>query len=115
GPDLRGVAGRFSRDDLFTAILEPGRDVSARYKTALVATVDGQVYQGMVVYEAVDGLILQTGATATVRLAGDQVAARRDAPGALMPAGLLDKVSDREVADLYAYLKTLGPPDDGRR
>ena len=28
GPDLRGVTGRFSRDDLFTAILQPGRDIS---------------------------------------------------------------------------------------
>ena len=28
----------------------------------------------------------------------------------LMPAGLLDKVSDTQIADLYAYLKTLGAP-----
>ena len=79
GPDLRGVASRFARDDLFTAILQPGRDVPARYRTALVATADGQVYQGMVAYEAVDSLILQTGATSTVRLAGDQIVSRRDA------------------------------------
>jgi putative heme-binding domain-containing protein len=107
GPDLRGVAGRFARDDLFTAILQPGRDVPARYRTELVATADGQVYQGMVVYEAVDSLILQTGATTTVRLAGNQIESRRDAPGSLMPTGLLDRLSDREIADLYAYLKTL--------
>jgi putative membrane-bound dehydrogenase-like protein len=108
GPDLRGAGGRFARDDLFTAILQPSRDVSARYQTTLVATADGQVYQGMIVYEAVDGVILQTGATSTIRLAGDQIAARRDAPGSLMPAGLLDKLSDREIADLYAFLKSLG-------
>jgi putative heme-binding domain-containing protein len=107
GPDLRGVAGRFARDDLFTAILQPGRDVPARYRTELVATADGQVYQGMVVYEAVDSLILQTGATTTVRLAGDQIESRRDAPGSLMPTGLLDRLSDRDIADLYAYLRTL--------
>ncbi len=94
GPDLRGVASRFARDDLFTAILQPGRDVPARYRTVLVATADGQVYQGMVAYEAVDSLILQTGATTTVRLAGDQIVSRRDAPGSLMPTGLLDKLSD---------------------
>jgi putative heme-binding domain-containing protein len=114
GPDLRGVAGRFARDDLFTAILQPGRDVPARYRTELVATADGQVYQGMVVYEAVDSLILQTGATTTVRLAGDQIESRRDAPGSLMPTGLLDRLSDRDIADLYAYLKTLGTADGGR-
>jgi putative membrane-bound dehydrogenase-like protein len=115
GPDLRGVAGRFSRDDLFTAILQPGRDVSARYRTDLVATADGQVYQGMVVYEAVDGIILQTGATTTIRLAGDQIVSRRDAPGSIMPTGLIDKLSDRDIADLYAYLKLLGAAEEGRR
>jgi putative membrane-bound dehydrogenase-like protein len=113
GPDLRGVTSRFARDDLFTAILQPGRDVPARYRTELVATADGQVYQGMVVYEAVDSLIFQTGATTTVRLAGDQIASRRDAPGSLMPTGLLDRLSDRDIADLYAYLKTLGTAAGG--
>jgi putative heme-binding domain-containing protein len=115
GPDLRGVASRFARDDLFTAIIQPGRDVPARYRTELVATADGQVYQGMVVYEAVDGLILQTGATTTVRLAGNQIESRRDAPGSLMPTGLLDRLSDGAIADLYAYLKTLGSADAGGR
>jgi putative heme-binding domain-containing protein len=115
GPDLHGVAGRFSRDDLFTAILQPGRDVSARYQTDLVATADGQVYQGMVVYEAVDGLIIQTGATTTVRLAGDQIVSRRAAPGSIMPTGLLDRLSDHEIADLYAYLKSLGAAETTRR
>lgn len=110
GPDLRGAASRFSRDDLFTAIVQPSRDVSARYRAALVATSDGQVHQGIVVYEAVDGLILQTGATSTIRLVGSQIDSRRDAEGSIMPAGLLDALSDREVADLYAYLKSLGAP-----
>ena len=108
GPDLSGAAGRFSRDDLFTAILQPSRDVPPRYRATLIATSDGQVYQGMIVYESADGLILQTGAATTARVAGSQVTARRPSPTSLMPVGLLDKLSDREIADLYAYLKGLG-------
>jgi putative heme-binding domain-containing protein len=107
GPDLQGVAGRFSREDLFTAIVQPSRDVAPRYRTVLVETTTGQTYQGLVIYEAVDGLILQT-ATSTVRVAGDQIAARRTSPLSLMPAGLLDHLADREIADLYAYLRSLG-------
>src|SRR5262249_6077299 len=63
GPDLQGVAGRFSRADLFTAILQPSRDVPARYQTTVIETTEGKVYQGLVIYEAVDGLILQTSST----------------------------------------------------
>src|SRR5262249_52805109 len=108
GPDLRGVAGRFSRDDLFTAIVQPSKDISPRYRTTLVATQDGKVYQGSVIYEAVDSLILQTGPATTVRIVNTQRPARRFTDTSLMPAGLLDKLTDREIADLYAYLRSLG-------
>ena len=107
GPDLSGVAGRFSRDDLFTAIVQPGRDVSSRYRTISVATADGKVYHGMIAYDAVDGLILQTGASTTVRIAGDEIISRRSSTASLMPVGLLDKLGDDQIADLYAYLKAL--------
>jgi putative membrane-bound dehydrogenase-like protein len=107
GPDLRGAAGRFSRDDLLTAIVQPSKDVSARYRTTQIATTDGKVYQGLVIYEAVDGLILQTGPATTVRIGGSQIESRGFSDTSLMPAGLMDKLSDREVADLLAYLKAL--------
>jgi putative heme-binding domain-containing protein len=107
GPDLRGVGGRFSRDDLLTAIIQPSKDVSARYRTTQITTTDGKVYQGLIIYEAVDGLILQTGAATTVRIAGGQIESRGVTETSLMPAGLLDKLIDREIADLLAYLKAL--------
>ncbi len=115
GPDLQGVTGRFSRADLFTAILQPSRDISPRYRTTLVATAAAKVYQGMVIYDAVDSLILQTGPATTVRLPGQQIVARRFTDHSLMPAGLLDKLSDREIADLYAYLKSLSSPSSKKR
>jgi putative heme-binding domain-containing protein len=107
GPDLRGAASRFSRDDLFTAILEPSRDVPPRYQATLVATQDGKQYQGAVIYDAVDSLILQTGAESVVRIANTQIAERRLSPTSLMPTGLLDMLSDAELADLYAYLRSM--------
>jgi putative membrane-bound dehydrogenase-like protein len=112
GPDLHGVTGRFSRADLFTAILQPSKDVSPRYRTTEIGTSDGKVYQGLIIYEAVDGLILQTGPAATVRIGAEQIAERRLTDTSLMPVGLLDRLSDREIADLYVYLKSLGssPP-----
>lgn len=105
GPDLAGVGGRFSRADLFTAILQPSRDVSPRYRATVVTTEDGKVYQGLIVYEATDGVLLQTGPGTTVRVAGSQIASRRVSEISLMPAGLLDKLADRDLADLYAYLR----------
>jgi putative heme-binding domain-containing protein len=108
GPDLSGVASRFSRDDLFTAILQPSKDIAPRYRMTQLETTDGHTYQGLIVYEAVDGLLLQTGPAQTVRIAGERIESRRLTDISLMPTGLLDKLTDSEIADLYAYLKSLG-------
>jgi putative heme-binding domain-containing protein len=108
GPDLRGVTKRFSREDLFSAILQPSKDISPRYRTTQVETIDGKSYQGLIVYEAVDGMILQSGPTETIRIDGRRIESKRVTDRSLMPSGLIDKWSDRDIADLYAYLKELG-------
>lgn len=78
-----------------------------RYRTTLLTTTAGKTYQGMIVYEALDSLILQTGPLTTVRVTETQISERQPSTRSLMPAGLLDRLSDREIADLYAYLKGL--------
>jgi len=110
GPDLRGVAGRFSRDDLLTALIQPSKDVSTRYRTTQIETAEGRIYQGLVIYDAPDSLILQTGPSTTIRLVDKQILGRRFSEVSLMPAGLLDMLKDLEIADLYAYLKSLSAP-----
>jgi putative heme-binding domain-containing protein len=114
-PDLQGVTNRFSRDDLFAKVLQPNKEVSARYRTTSIGTADGKVYQGLIIYEAADGIILQTGPSQTVRIAGKDISERRLTNNSLMPTGLLDKLSDRDLVDLYAYLKSLGSARQRRR
>ncbi len=106
GPDLGGVTNRFSRPDLLTSILQPSKDVPARYQMTVVETKEGKTHQGIVIYDAVDSLILQTAVT-TIRLDGQAVVSRHVSAQSLMPSGLLDPLSDREIVDLYAYLRGL--------
>jgi putative heme-binding domain-containing protein len=108
GPDLHGITGRFSRDDFFTAILLPSKDISPRYRTTAVSLRDGKTYQGLVIYEATDSLLLQTGPATTVRVPAEQIESRRFSDVSLMPTGLLDALKDQEIADLYAYLRSMG-------
>jgi len=110
GPSLLGISKRFSREDLLTAILQPSKDVSARYRPIRIVTADEKTYVGIIIYEATDGVILQTGADTTVRIAGADIASKKPADISLMPAGLLDKLSDSDIADLLAYLGTLSEP-----
>lgn len=108
GPDLAGVAGRFSRDDLFTAIVLPSRDVSARYQTTILETKSGKSYAGLIVYESIDGLLLRNGTQQTFRVESADIEVRHQSPVSLMPAGLLKDLNSQDYADLYAYLQSLG-------
>lgn len=107
GPDLSGATGRFSRDDLFTAIALPNRDVSPRYQTLLVETKAGKTFTGLVVYESKEGVFLRNGSNQTFRIEGRDVESKRTLPTSIMPEGLLKDLKDEDLADLYTYLKTL--------
>ena len=107
GPSLAGAAARFSRDDLFTAIIDPSKDVAPLYHTVSVVTHDGQSYHGLAVYESSQAVLLQVSAETTLRFAGEEIAAMRPSRQSLMPVGLLNDLTDQDLADLYAYLQTL--------
>ena len=107
GPDLTGVASRLSREDLFIAILDPSRDISPAYVPKLLTTKSGATYTGFLVYDAPTARLVQTGPDTTVRLTGDEVTSVTDSRVSLMPTGLLNGLKDGEVADFYAFLKTL--------
>jgi putative heme-binding domain-containing protein len=109
GPDLAGVASRLSREDLFTAIVDPSRDVAPAYRTTAVETRDGQVHTGIIIFESADGLIVQTGAATTIRLATADIVSRFPSNRSLMPDGLLRDLKPADVADLYSYLQSLKP------
>ena len=109
GPDLNGAAARFSAEDLFNAIIFPSRDVAGPYRTVLVHTRDQQTYNGSVVYESAEGVILQINATSTVRLGRPDIVSREPSNLSLMPAGLLNGLTPQGLADLNAFLRSLQP------
>ncbi len=107
GPDLTGVASRLSREDLFIAILDPSRDISPTYLPKQLTTKSGGSYTGFLVYDSPTAKLIQTGPDTTVRITGDEVTSVTDTRVSLMPVGLLSGLKDTEVADFYAFLKTL--------
>src|ERR1043166_6400819 len=107
GPDLLGVADRFSQNDLFAAIVFPNKDVAPQFRTTLFQMKDGQSYTGIVAFESADGVILQTGANTTVRLSAAETVSRQPSDVSLMPGGLLAGATDLDLADLYSYLRVI--------
>lgn len=104
GPRLEGLGKRFSRDDLFQAIIYPNEQVPERYRAVAIETVDGQYIQGAVVYESVDGITLQQTDGKTRRINRDQIEFQTRSNKSLMPEGLLDQATPLDLADLYQFL-----------
>ena len=104
GPDLNGVTKRFSRHDLFAAIVEPNRDISPRYQTTSIETKSGKVYTGLIVYESVDGLLLRDAEHKTYRIEAADMESKVLQRNSLMPSGLLKDIQPGDIADLNMYL-----------
>ncbi len=107
GPDLSGAAQRFSREDLFTAIVNPSRDVSPRYQTTALTTTDGKSYTGLIIYESVDYLVLRNASNQTARIEKKNIEEQRTLAKSLMPDGLLKDLGPADYADLYAWLRAM--------
>lgn len=107
GPNLDDAVARYGRTELFATVFEPSRFVPPRYRPTTVEFADGRTYTGIPIAEASDIMLLQTAADATVRLRLSQHQARYTTTQSIMPLGMLNDATPRDLADLYAYLKSL--------
>lgn len=106
GPSLVGVTGRFSRDDLFLAIVIPDRDVSPRYQATTIETKQGRTHTGLIVYESAEGIILRDTTNQTYRFNTSEIETKYKHNRSLMPTALLKDLKPADLADLYRFLQT---------
>lgn len=114
GPDLTQSSGRFSLKDLAEAIIDPSKIISDQYRAHIVLTDAGRVYNGRIVSETDDSLILLTDpedASKVVELTRDQIEETSPSPTSIMPKDLLKDLNRDEVLDLMAYLLSRGNPE----
>lgn len=111
GPDLTGLAGRFSRRDLLESIVEPSKVISDQYAAVTVLTIDGKVVTGRIVNLAGDSLRINTNMldpNAIVSVDRKLIEEMVPAKASMMPKGLLNTLDRDEVLDLTAYLLSRG-------
>jgi putative heme-binding domain-containing protein len=111
GPDLTGIAGRFSRRDLLESIVEPNKVISDQYAAVRILTTDGKVVVGRVVNLAGDNIKINTNMldpTAVTDVDHRMVEEISPSPTSMMPAGLMNTFNEEEALDLLAYLLSRG-------
>ena len=98
---------RLKRTELADAIVYPSKQVVERFKASLLITTSGNQYNGFIT-EQTDGFVSITDLQNKItRLPKSEVESIRLQETSLMPAKLLNSLSDQQVRDLLAFLKSL--------
>ena len=110
GPDLSALGTAQPVDFIIGAILQPQQEIKEGYLSISVTTKDGEEYQGYLVRETADELVLRDVLqNQEVRLRQDTLQERKQ-NGSVMPSGLADGLTREEFRDLVRFLSELGQP-----
>jgi putative membrane-bound dehydrogenase-like protein len=102
GPDLTG-SQRANAEYLLTKLLDPSAVVAKDYQMTIISTKQGRTLSGIVKEENDKVVALQT-ENEVVRIAKVDIEARDQSKQSMMPEGQLEKMSEAEVRNLFAYL-----------
>jgi putative heme-binding domain-containing protein len=111
GPDLTGVAGRFSLHDLLESIVEPSKVISDQYQAINIRLKDGDVISGRVgnlngaEINVIEDMFEPGKMTNVKRSDIQSIEPSTVSP---MPQGLLNSLQLDEIQDLVAYLLARG-------
>ncbi|RYD87428.1 MAG: c-type cytochrome, partial [Sphingobacteriales bacterium] len=114
GPDITG-SNRGNVDYLLSNILNPSGEIQDDYKMVVVTTRDGRTYSGNVSGENERQLTLRVVGQDAVVLNKSDVQSREVTPNSMMPTGLLDALTEDEVIDLVAFLRTTAPVKQAKK
>ena len=113
GPDITGVGMRFQPADLLEAIILPSKVISDQYQNTEIVTRKKEVIVGTIQEENDKELVIRPSPLAdTETVAKADIAIRRPSKISPMPQGLLDVLTEDEIFDLLAYVRSAGDPDD---
>jgi putative heme-binding domain-containing protein len=108
GPDLTG-SNRHNLEYLLFNVLNPNGDVPDAYRLTVVTTRDGRTLSGNVIAETDRQITLRMAGQPDAVISLADIQSRETTGASMMPPGLLDALTDREVIDLVAYLRTAEP------
>lgn len=103
GPDLTG-SDRKNLNYLLENIVDPSASVAEGFRTSVIAMEDGRLFTGVILETTERILTVQT-KDEIVKLDRTLIEKMRTTKNSLMPEGLVDKLTEQEVADLFGFLR----------
>jgi len=107
GPYLGNITETYKRPDLAEAILDPGKTIAQGFATNMFTLKDGTVNVGFVTREAADKVTVRNIAAQESTFAVKDIVKRETLPTSLMPPGLVNNLTVKQLAGLLDYLESL--------
>lgn len=103
GPDLSLISKQGDRRAILASILEPNREVAPQFYSTLLQLADGSEFTGILLRSS-SNEVYRNNFGQEVTFQKSDIEARKELRSSLMPAGLLDSLSDLQVRDLLEFL-----------
>ncbi len=107
GPDLTTIGANRSARDLLESIVFPSASIVRDYEPFRIATSDGRVFAGLIVRENDAEIVIQQQSGDPVTIPRDDIEILSPSDVSIMPKGLEENLSEQQLADLVAYLRSL--------
>ncbi len=107
GPELTQISMRFSVSDLAEAIINPSSTISDRYRNINYYLQDGTMVTGRIVEDTKSELEISTNAFSpelTTKIKKDNIIKEEESIHSAMPTGLINRLNEKELSDLIAFL-----------
>ena len=106
GPDLTQIGKIRTERDLLESIVFPSASFVRSYEPVQVTTKSGKMYNGLVRQDTSDEIVLATGVNQEARIARDDIEEIQPSKVSVMPAGLDQQLTVRELAEKLRFNST---------
>jgi putative heme-binding domain-containing protein len=107
GPNLSEIGTKLAKDAIYESILDPSAGISFGYEAWNLELKNGDDALGLIVSETPQEIALKSVGGIVTRYKKTEIARRTKQKLSIMPAGLEQTMSTRELVDLVEYLSSL--------
>jgi putative heme-binding domain-containing protein len=112
GPDLTH-ANRADRDFLLVSLVDPSGTIRKEYQPLVVHLRDGRTLTGLVAGQTPDAITLVDSKNERSSIARAEIDEVKEAQASLMPEGLYKLLDPEQLRDLFSYVQSKGPGEEG--
>ncbi|MDX1945424.1 MAG: c-type cytochrome [Pirellulaceae bacterium] len=108
GPDLTS----YKRDDLrgmLLNVVNPSAEIREGFVNYVVRTVDGRTLSGFIADQDANVVVLRGADGQNLTIPRDEIEEMRATQQSVMPEGQLKPLTDQQIRDLFAYLRSTQP------